>query len=123
MNLIKEMCHEDSLPPEWIKYYDEEDKVMIYTYKKGNKNEERCQKTHPKLEYYEGMKFMEDGGFDLIIERDEEMPPTLEEINEMSMTFGITEKDSPYVKEVARLAIGSLAILKEWREIENKLYK
>lgn len=129
MKLAHDMCRPESLAKIWTVEYDATKEQRCYR----NTLTGETQNTHPLLAYYRGAIFMERGGYQRLLEKDDANPPSNEDVSirlfsllltglqiySMAEYLGIRSDEHPYVVEVARMAI-SAALPPEWIEVIDR---
>ena len=76
MKLAADMCRQGSLPKNWISTYDTDQNRRQYV--NAVSGEKRFR--HPLIDYYKGAIFMERGGYEELLEKDREQPPTMDDV-------------------------------------------
>ena len=76
MKLAHDMCRPESLPKDWISTYDTQQQRRQYVNAVSGEKRSR----HPLIDYYKGAIFMERGGYEKLLEKDKQQPPTMDDV-------------------------------------------
>ena len=76
MKLAHDMCRPESLPKSWTVRFIAEENRREYT----NDATGETRSEHPLIGYYKGAIFMEQGGYEHLVDRDTKQPPSVEDV-------------------------------------------